>query len=395
MVVIKTLQVRIYPSPKQRKLFEKQLDCHRLLYNTALEQADLAYEASDKTISTFDLIKTWVNHLRKENSDFLKCNYSSLQHTVRRFGKARQRFIDYCRNLKKGVRTEKVGQPRIKKPERFNTLEYTFGDGIHIKKNKLKIHGLGFVKVFWAKEIPKEIKYAVVTRKGEQYYATFFMELFHETKPSQTENAIGIDFGLKQFLALSDGSIINNPKFHKQDLKEHAKRHRKIHKTPKGSKEREKAKKALRKVQTRITNRRKNFNHQISRKLVNSYDILCLENIRLNDLLHDSGTENKQKANNINRSYRDVAFGRFRELLSYKAENAGKKVILVNPAYTSQTCNSCGRVAEKDLDDRVHICECGHQIDRDVNAAKNILRLGLQSLQVAKGCLIEAGDAGH
>jgi putative transposase len=188
----------------------------------------------------------------------------------------------------------------------------------------------------------------------------------------KTALSVGIDFGLKMFLTLSTGEKIDSPKFHKQSLKEEAKVHRRIHKAKKGSYLRNKHKKSLAKIRRKTSNRRMNFNHKISRKIVNNFDVICVENIDLTKMTSD--------VKNINRTYRDVAFGQFREFLTYKAENAGKILVKVNPQNTTKECYNCGKLVDKTLKDRVHQCECGYIEDRDINAAKNILRRGLASL---------------
>lgn len=346
-----------------------------MLYNTCLDDCVASYGRDKKFVFGFDLVTKHIPIFRKTDNRFSNCNYSSLQQTVRRFEKSLKRFL----KLKK----DGCGFPRRKVFERFNTIEYVFGDGIGIKGDKLRVQGLGQIKVFWSQEIPSQPKYATLSKRGGQYYVTFFVEFFSGTPPAQGDKSVGFDFGLKTFLVGSDGTRIENPKFHKQDLKDLAKAHRKIHRTAKKTQQRERKKKVLGKIHSRIFNRRKDFNHQLSRRLVNNFDIICVENLSMKDLLVRKGEMHGQAAKNINRSYADVAFGQFRQFLSYKAENAGKKVVFVNPAYTTQTCSACGTLVVKGLDDRAHICVCGHAEDRDVNAAKNILRLGLQSLRGA------------
>lgn len=363
---MKTIQVRAYLSPKQKKTFQEQLDCHRLLYNTCLETSINFYKENKKNISSFDLIKSLIPNFRTTDTRFLNCNYSSLQQTIRRFDKTLKSFF---RRVKKH---ETPGFPRFKSYDRFNTIEFTFGDGLTIKKNKVKVQGLGEIKIFWNQEIVSKPKAGTLTKRGDQYYVNFFIETFNGVAPVNPKNSIGFDFGLKTFLTDSNGEKIESPKFHKQDLKEKSKIHKKIHKFEKGSKERERYKKAARKIENRIANRRKNSNHQLSRQLINKYDILCFEDIKLQKLTSE--------IKNINRTYRDVAFGQLKTFLTYKAENAGKKLVFVNPAYTSQMCSCCSKIIPKELEERIHNCECGYKEDRDVNAAKNILRLGLQSL---------------
>ncbi len=195
------------------------------------------------------------------------------------------------------------------------------------------------------------------------------------TKIERTNRQVGLDVGLKTFITTSDGEKFDSPKFHKQSLREEAKVHRRIHRAAKGSKLRNKHKRSLGKIKTKIANRRKDFNHKLSRKIVDNNDLIIMEDIKLSDLLTD--------IKNINRTYADVAIGQFRQYTSYKAEKAGKRFIKI-PAYnTTKECFACGNLVEKTLKERRHKCSCGYDECRDVNAAKVILRRGLASLAKA------------
>jgi putative transposase len=144
-------------------------------------------------------------------------------------------------------------------------------------------------------------------------------------------------------------------------------------KLPKGSPERKKAAKKVSHIYERLGNLRDNFAHQLSRDIIDDYGIICMEDIDITNLI--------EKKPYMAKSVLDASWSRFRTYVTYKAESAGRKLVLVNPAYTSQMCSSCGIIVKKDLSERVHNCPtCGLSMDRDLNAAKNILRLGLQSL---------------
>ena len=183
--------------------------------------------------------------------------------------------------------------------------------------------------------------------------------------------SVGIDVGIKTFSTLSDGTVIENPKFFKQSAKRLAQKQRKLELQQKGSKERIKTKQIVSKIHERIAFQRSNFAHQESRKIVNQYGRIFVEDITVNDM-------NSHRC--LNRSIRDVAWSQFFSLLSYKAESAGREFRKVNPAYTSQTCSSCGHRQKMPLSERTYSCPCcGMEKDRDHNASLNILRLGLES----------------
>lgn len=180
---------------------------------------------------------------------------------------------------------------------------------------------------------------------------------------------IGIDFGIKTSVTTSDGDKYTSPKFTKNQAKNLARLQRK----KENVKHKRKIKKAIAKIYTKVENQRKDFNHKLSRKIVNAYDIICLEDIQSSKIM--------TKIANINSRILDVGLCQLKTFITYKAENAGKVIVLVNPAYTTQTCSECGYLTPKELSEREHKCICGLTLCRDINAAKNILRLGLESFQ--------------
>jgi putative transposase len=178
--------------------------------------------------------------------------------------------------------------------------------------------------------------------------------------------------GLKDFAIISDGSKIKNPKFFKKSQNKLAKAQQKLEKQIKGSKKRKKCKKIVSKIHEKIKNKRDNFCHQESIKLVKKYDIICIEDLNVKSMLEEK---------KFSKSISDVAWNGFIEKLIYKAENAGKLVIKINPKNTTKTCSGCGNIQEMPLENRIYKCsKCGLEIDRDINASLNIKRLGLQSL---------------
>jgi putative transposase len=173
---------------------------------------------------------------------------------------------------------------------------------------------------------------------------------------------------IEKFAALSDGVLIKNPQFLRESEAKLKYEQRKLSRKKKGSNSRKKQKHKLAKLHCKIKNRRNNFLHIESRKLVRSYDVIVLEDLRIKNMV---------KNHHLAKSISDASWAKFIEYVSYKAESAGKKVVFVNPRNTSQICSSCGEIVKKSLSVRTHICPyCGLILDRDVNAAINILRLG-------------------
>lgn len=208
-----------------------------------------------------------------------------------------------------------------------------------------------------------------------KWYVSMTTEAEDDPLPTVDMNmVIGVDVGLSSFLTMSDGSSVPNPRFFRKEERELARVQRKLSKTSKGTTERKKAIKIVQRVHERISNKRYDFAHQISRQLVDNYSFIAFEDLNIKNML---------KNHRLAKSISDVAWNMLINTTKYKAESAGTIVVLVNPANTSKMCSRCGLLVEKTLADRVHKCDsCGLVIDRDHNAAINILRLGLQSVGI-------------
>ena len=340
-----TYQFRIYPTKKQCREINLQLEEHKKLYNYCLRFKSKLYKIFKKNYSVFDLAKRFVPKFKHYS------NYSSLQQTVRRLDKSYKYFFKHG------------GFPRFKK--RFNTIEYAkHGDGCKFNNNKSLVYlqNIGKIKVVVHREIKYNIKTISITRKNNQYYINLICEtpIWFNNLVKDYKDVVGIDFGIKNLITTSDNEQIIAPKPLSLKLKQLAKAQRK------------KNYKVANKIYTKVSNIRKDFNHKLSRKLVDKYDVICLEDIKVKDWLTN--------IRNINRTISDINIGQLINFISYKAESANKKVIFVNPAYTTQECSNCGKYIKKDIKERNHICDCGFNCDRDLNAGFNIKRLGLQSL---------------
>lgn len=321
------------------------------LYNTALEHRIWNYRQHGKSIKCFDQIRE-IKFLRQDGS----CQITNFEMASQVMRKLEKTYNSFFRS---------GGFPRFKPKHRYNTIEYTFKNGCHIKDGKLKIAGVGDIKVNWHRELPSTPKTCKISRKNGKYYAIFSCEVANIELP-KTGKSVGIDVGIESFATLSNGEHINNPRYYEASQKKLRRLQRSVARKKKGSNRRRKAVQLLAKHHEKIHNQRTDFLHNISRKLVNENDIVAVEK------LNTKGLAKGILAKQVN----DVGWGIFFNMLSYKAESAGKELIEVNPAYTSQTCHNCGNIEKKKLSDRWHNCAiCGYSIHRDVNAAKNILGL--------------------
>jgi putative transposase len=288
-----------------------------------------------------------------------------LQDVLRRLDKA---FDAFFRRVKAG---EKPGFPRFRSRARNYSFTYS-QSGFAIEHGKLRLSKIGKVKIKLHRPVEGKIKTLTITRTSTgKWFACLTVEAPAEPLPVSTE-AVGIDVGLKSFATLSTGEEIANPRFFRTEEKELAKAQRKLSAAKKGSQERKKRRKVVAHVHERIANKRRDFAQKESRKLVNRFALIVFENLNISGML---------KNHCLAKSIADAAWNQVVQFASYKAENAGRCVVQVNPRNTSQMCRGCGEIVEKSLSVRTHDCPgCGLVSGRDHNAAINILTLGLQGL---------------
>ncbi len=363
-IVLKTYQYRLYPTPHQETLLENTLEECRWLYNHLLEQHRIVYQLENRYPTLFDQHNTIPN--LKAQRPSLKGIYSQVLLNVSvRIDLA---FKAFFRRVKK---REKPGYPRFKSKYRYHSFTYS-QFGFTCNKDSVTLSKIGVIKATIHRWIRGKTKTCTIKRSPTgKWYATFVCEV--ETPkllPTNTKQ-VGIDVGLTTFATFSDKTEIKRQRFFKTDEKELAKANRKLSKEKVGTPERDKRRKPVSRIHERIKFRRHNFAHQESRKVVNGYGFIAVEDLEVNRMTHNSCYA---------KSISDAAWSLFFTLLLYKAANAGRVLIRVNPAYTSQDCSTCGHRQKLTLSDRVYNCPCCKLvIDRDLNASLNILRLGLQS----------------
>ena len=260
-----------------------------------------------------------------------------------------------------------------------------YGNGCQLTDGVLKLSKVGAVRVIQHRPLDGTPKTCTVRRSSAgKWYAAIACEV--ETTPLlSTGEAVGIDVGLISFSTLSTGEATPCPKFLRTDEHDLKRTQRKLSAATKGTPERAKRRKIVARVHERISNRRSNFAHQESRKIVNRFDVIAVEDLSVNQMVHNHC---------LAKSIQDAAWSQFATHLTYKAAYAGRQYVAVNPAYTSQDCSRCGHRQKKTLAERVHQCACcGLTLDRDHNAALNIKRLGLQALGlVPRSSGLQAGE---
>lgn len=358
---MKTFKFRLQPSKSQRTKLMQTLELCRWVYNETLATRKNAWEQERKSLSLYDtnkLLTAW----KQEHPELRGVFSQVLQNVQQRVDLAFQAFF---RRVKAG---EKPGYPRFRGYGWYDS--FTFKQfGFKLLDNGLFLSKIGVMKIILHRPIEGKIKTLTIQRDAVgNWYACFACEVEANPLPFN-DLAIGLDMGLECFAKFSYGDGIDNPRFFRRDEKELAKAQRKLSKAEKGTPERAKRRKAVQHIHQRIANRRRNFAHQKSRELVNTFGFMAFEDLQIRNML-----QNHRLAKSIS----DAAWRQLIRYTTYKAENAGRVVVLVEPSNTSQRCSGCGELVEKALDMRVHDCPvCGLVMDRDQNAAINILRLGL------------------
>lgn len=364
MFVRKAFQFRLRPTKAQAKLLQVQLDECRWLYNELLSQRKIAYEELDMFLSKYQQLM-FLPILKEERPSLKIVHSQVLQNIVDRLDKSFQAFFRRC---KAG---EKPGFPRFRGVHRYDSFCYP-QSGFLLLGEEISLSKIGRIRIKMHRSIEGEVKTCTIKKTASGAWdVTLSCEV--RTVPSETTaEAIAIDVGLESFATLSNGQKIANPRFFKKGEKALAKAQRKLSKLQKGTKERRKAGRAAAKIHERIKNQRKDFCHKQSRKIVDQYQYICIEDLNVKNMIEGS---------HFAKSIADVSWNQFRQFLTYKAAEAGRKLGLVNPAYTSQICSQCGHLEPKKLAEREHKCsQCGYTAHRDFNAAQNILALGLDGL---------------
>lgn len=358
----KSFKYRIKLTKKQVRLLRQMLDECRWLYNQCLEQRILAFEELGHTLSMEDQ-HAMLTLMKEERLSLNLVHSQVLQNVIRRLDLSFEAFFRRC---KAG---ETPGFPRFRGYHRYQSFCYP-QSGFSLEGNTLKLSKVGKLRVILHRPIEGKIKTCTISVNAVgEWYVSFSCEVDAKRLP-QKETSVGIDVGIESFATLSDGKVIANPRFLKKSAKNLAKIQRKKDKTEKGTPARKKYVKALAKVHNRIRNQRKDFCHKAARKIVDEYQAICIEDLNITNMIEGSP---------LAKSILDVSWNRFRQFLIYKAEEAGRRVGLVDPAYTTQTCSQCGSRSKKELSNRMHICEqCGYKAHRDFNASLNILALGLE-----------------
>ena len=373
--MLRAVKIRLYPNKIQTEQFNKLLGCYRVVYNQCLNRKIESYKNEGKTENLSTLGK-FVHHelLKDENFIWLReQNTKVLKQAVKDMLSAYKNFFE-----------RHSGYPKFKS-KHDNKQSCRFEIGAISKRNDYTTYHLSLANIRnikfrcnekYAKYLQKHhdnIRQATLTRLpcGE-YYLSILVDggLTHKVK--ETNSTVGIDLGIKDFVITSEGEVFNNLHFKKSVTEKIKRLQHRLSKKQKGSNNRNKARIRLAKVYKKINDRKQYYLHAVSNSLIDENQVICMEDLNVKGMV---------KNHNLAESICEMNWGEFRRMLEYKANWYNRKIVFVDRFYpSSKTCHNCGYInKELRLNDRQWICpQCGNMVERDYNAALNILDEGLR-----------------
>jgi putative transposase len=356
--VRKTYKEKLRPTPAQAQALEEVLWRCRTLYNAALEQRITAWHRCHVSVSRYEQ-EAELKDIRAEMPEYAAIHSHLLQDALARLDKTYQAFFARIK------RHEKAGFPRFKGQNRYCSFTFKeYGNGARLDTNSLVLAKIGRIKVHWSRPITGMPKTITISKEADGWY----MSVSCADVPAQplppTGQETGIDLGIEAFATLASGERMHSPACYRKAERYLAKCAKRVARRKKGSKRRKKAVQFLAKAHQDVRRQRHDFHHKTALALVRHYDVIYHEDLQVRNLV---------KNHHLAKSISDAGWGAFLSILSFKAACAGREVLAVDPAYTSQACSGCGVLVAKGLSVRWHECpQCGTSLHRDENAARNI-----------------------
>ena len=358
----RTYRYRIYPTVRLQLALEAQLSFACQLYNAALEQRRYAWRGRHLSVSLYEQFRE-LTAVRGAGMGPARMSCSAMRDPLRRLDRA---FAAFFRRVNAGA---KPGYPRFRSVRHYDSLTWDSGWGLH--HGRLALQGIGQVRVKWHRPLPISavVRTVTVRRVAERWYACFSLRVSASPQVAVAGRpVVGLDLGIQHFATLSTGEQIPGPRAYRSAMRQLRVAQRRVARRRKSSHRRHKARVLLARQHERIRNLRHDHAHKLTRRLASDFGLVAVEDLNVVGLARGP----------LARDVTDQGWGAFLTKLEYKAAEAGTRLIRVPPRGTSQNCSGCGVVVPKRLSERTHRCPaCDLVIDRDTNAARNILRLGL------------------
>lgn len=370
---MQAFKFRIYPTKEQRVLLAKTFGSSRFIWNQMLgERIKIYEELKENKEALYNYSYQTEKQLKQEHEFLLEVDSVSLQQSRMNLMEAYKNFF---RNLKNG---KTPGFPNFKNKQAkqsYRTLNINNNIRVEFQTKKLKLPKLGWIKYRDPREFTGKIKNVTVSKtKAGKYFASILVDQLPVKQLPITNSSVGIDLGIKDFITTSEGEVFDNLKIKRNNQKKLNRLHRSISRKQKGSNNRWKAKTKLARYHETLNNKKEHYLHQIANSLLNENQVIAMETLKVSNML---------KNHNLARSIQELSLYRFKQILKYKADWYGRKVVEIGQFFpSSKLCNHCGTKNEElKLHNRNWACsKCGQQNDRDLNAAKNILEEGIKIL---------------
>ena len=362
--VRKTYTYRLEPTPEQERVLETVLWRCRALYNAALEQRKTWWERGQGIGASYYQQKAELPQLKAGCPEYGEVHAHVLQDVILRLDRAFQAFF---RRVKAGEKTP--GYPRFRGAGRYDSFTFPeYGNGAVLDGSVLSLSKIGRIHIRLHRPLEGTPKTVTIRREADGWYAGISCAEVPTQPLGATGQETGIDVGLKVFLVTAQGVVFENPRHYRRAERWLKTAQRRVSRRKKGSNRRSKAVTLLAKAHQDVQRQRRDFHHKTALALVAHNDTIYLEDLRVANLVRN---------HRLAKSISDAGWAQFRAILEAKAAWAGRRVVAVPPAYTSQDCSGCGARVLKSLSVRTHVCpECGLVLDRDENAARNIERAG-------------------
>lgn len=365
----KNFKYRIYPTKAQATQFETTLYLCSELYNAALQERKEAYKLGRVSLSVYDQMKE-LPETKSVRDDLRQVHSQVLCDVLRRLDKAYQTFFQRVKSGK-----GKAGFPRFRSAKRYDSFTYP-QSGFVMREKSIMLSKIGEIKCKIHRPVEGIIKTCMIKREADEWYVIFSCDAVPEKPQHRTGEEIGIDVGLENFAALSNGEMIPNPRHAKKARVKLRRAQRKLARCKKGSKRRKKQVARVAKQHLKVKRQRRDFHFKVAAQLVHRFDVIHFEQLNIRNMVR-----NKRLAFSIS----DAAWFQFQQIVAFKAEEAGKQVTRNNARNSSNECSMSGEIKKKPLSQRFHVLPNGEKIHRDHNAALNILRRGQRRQSVTQG----------